>query len=249
MPVSDHEQESQDSQSKSIHNDGKGIQLSVSFIGLLPPPKAGEKRRANAKPPVTTKVVYVHENSSFIQGLVKILWQSLQRKDLCQGGLDRHGNLREKTAAMFSLEYTIPRTQLKDIAMVSEDDWETFLEEAGKKPSAQVKLTIKEKLTPEAEAALKERAEESEDEDDGNSKSKKKKKKHVPTEEEINQDAIIKRLTEIHMCEDRKCTFAGPCWVDAENTAHIHLTHLHLRTWAAAIVRHLKSLTVFRLLT
>lgn len=38
------------------------------------------------------------------------------------------------------------------------------------------------------------------------------------------------------MCEDRKCSFSGPCWVDAENSAHINLTHLHLRTWAAAIV-------------
>jgi hypothetical protein len=63
--------------------------------------------------------------------------------------------------------------------------------------------------------------------------------KHILTEEELNQDAIIKRLTETHMCEDQKCMFSGPCWVnakDAENV-HIHLTHLHLRTWATAIVR------------
>ena len=39
------------------------------------------------------------------------------------------------------------------------------------------------------------------------------------------------------MCEDRKCSFSGPCWIDAENTAHINLTHMHLRTWAAAIIR------------
>jgi hypothetical protein len=131
---------------ESLHNDGKGIQITASLIGLVPPPKAGEKRRANAKPPVTTKVVYVHEKITFIKGLVEIMWRQMKRKDLCKGGLDHHGKLNEKSAALFSLEYTIPRTQLKDIELSSERDWETFLSEAGKKPSAQGKLTIKEKL-------------------------------------------------------------------------------------------------------
>jgi len=54
---------------------------------------------------------------------------------------------------------------------------------------------------------------------------------------ELEQTKIIKRLTTLHMCEDRKCTFSGPCWVDAADANHIHLTHLHLKTWAAAIVR------------
>ena len=40
------------------------------------------------------------------------------------------------------------------------------------------------------------------------------------------------------MCEDRKCSFTGPCWVNAESALHTHLTHLHLRTWAAAIVEY-----------
>ena len=38
---------------------------------------------------------------------------------------------------------------LKEIAMTSEDERETFLKEAAKKTSAQVKLTIKEKLVSE----------------------------------------------------------------------------------------------------
>jgi hypothetical protein len=81
-----------------------------------------------------------------MQGLVQILWHDLQRRDLCRGGLDRHGHLKEQTAKMFSLEYTIPRTLLKEVSMTSEKDWDTFLKEATKKPSAQAKLTIKEKL-------------------------------------------------------------------------------------------------------
>lgn len=35
----------------------------------------------------------------------------------------------------FSLEYTIPHTLLKVVAMTSENDWDTFLKEAAKKPS------------------------------------------------------------------------------------------------------------------
>jgi hypothetical protein len=170
--------------------------------------------------------------------------------------------LDAQTSALFSLEYTIPRTQ------------------AGKKAVAQGKLVIKEKLPvsgslsriydisancrhsprwliPHQKLTLMMRMKTT---SRGRRKSKRRyyfyafrvffhichfiltdylyvNLKHIPTEEEINQDAIIKRLTELHMCEDRKCTFQGPCWVDAEGTAHIHLTHLHLRTWAAAIVR------------
>jgi hypothetical protein len=131
---------------ESLYNDGKGIQINASLIGLLPRPKSGEKRRANAKPPVTTKVVYIHEKTDFIGGLIQIIGRALKRSDLCRGGLDRSGNLHKKTSSLFSLSYTIPRTQLKDVEILSEDDWATFLEEAGKKPSAQGKLAIKEKL-------------------------------------------------------------------------------------------------------
>jgi hypothetical protein len=131
---------------ESLYNDGKGIQVSVLLIGLLPRPKTGEKRRANAKPPVTTKVVYIHEKTTFVNGLTQIIIHTFKRRDLCRGGLDSDGNLKKKTSDLFSLAYTIPRTQLKDVEILSEYDWGTFLEEAGKKPSAQGKLTITEKL-------------------------------------------------------------------------------------------------------
>jgi hypothetical protein len=131
---------------ESLYNDGKGIQVSVLLIGLLPRPKTGEKRRANAKPPVTTKVVYIHEKTTFINGLTQIIVHTFKRQDLCRGGVDRDGNLKKKTSDLFSLAYTIPRTQLKDVEILSENDWGTFLEEAGNKPSAQGKLTIRERL-------------------------------------------------------------------------------------------------------
>ena len=130
----------------SLHNDGKGIQISAMLFGVLQPHKAGDKkRRANAKPPVTTKVVYMHEKTKFLDGLIQIIGRALNRKDLCKGGLDEHENLSERTAALFSLEYTIPHTQLKDVELCSEGDWITFLKEAGKKAAAQGKLVIREK--------------------------------------------------------------------------------------------------------
>ena len=131
---------------ESLYNNGKGIQVSVLLIGLPPQPKTGEKRRANAKPPITTKVVYIHEKMTFVKGLTQIIVYTFNRQDLCRGGLDSDGNLKKKTSDLFSLAYTIPRTQLKDVEILSENDWGMFLEEAGKKPSAQGKLTIREKL-------------------------------------------------------------------------------------------------------
>ena len=60
--------------------------------------------------------------------------------------MDSNGNLKKETSDLFSLTYIIPCMQLKDVKILSENDWEMFLEEAGKKPSVQGKLTIREKL-------------------------------------------------------------------------------------------------------
>ena len=129
---------------ESLYNNGKGIQVSISLIGL--PPKTGEKRHTNAKPPVTTKVMYIHKKTTFVKGLTQIIVYTFNKEDLCRGSLDSNSNLKKKTSDLFSLMYTIPRMQLKDVKILSENDWEMFLEEAGKKPSAQGKLTIREKL-------------------------------------------------------------------------------------------------------
>ncbi|KAH9975236.1 hypothetical protein BGW80DRAFT_1250856 [Lactifluus volemus] len=133
------------------------------------PPKAGEKKRCtNAKPPVTTQVVYIHENTKLINSLIRIIGQALNQRDLCKGGLDEHG-----------------------------DDWKTFLEEASKKVTAQGKLVIREKQKVEDEILPDQSNSETSDEEDERPKKKrKKKKKHVPTDEKKNQDVIIKHLTE-----------------------------------------------------
>jgi hypothetical protein len=71
---------------------------------------------------------------------------ALGRQDLCQGGIDADGRLLPKTSKLFSLAFTIPRNvSFKDVEMLSEDDWKTFLGEAAKKPCALGKLVITEK--------------------------------------------------------------------------------------------------------
>ena len=90
--------------------------------------------------------MYIHEKTTFIKGLTQIIVYTFNREDLCRGSLDSNGNLKKKTLDLFFLAYTIPHMQLKDVEILLENDWGMFLEEAGKKPSAQGKLTIREKL-------------------------------------------------------------------------------------------------------
>lgn len=91
--------------------------------------------------------MYIHKKTLFLDSLAFILQWSLNRPELCQGGLTCNDSLDAKAMALFSLKYTIPCVQsLKDIQLLSEDDWGTFLEEAGKKSTSTSKLIIKEKL-------------------------------------------------------------------------------------------------------
>ena len=130
------------SEPESKCNDGKGMKLTVTFVGLFPRLKTGEKRRANAKPPTITVVMYVHERWTFPYALSEIL-KKVGRRDLLRGGTDRKGQLLDATP--FFIEYTVPRTTSKDVALKSEKDWETFVEEVAEKASAQGKLIFTEK--------------------------------------------------------------------------------------------------------
>lgn len=62
-----------------------------------------------------------------------------------------------------------------------------------------------------------------------------KKKAKGPSAEEVNQNKIIANLQTLYRCEDRKCSFDF-CWLNGQTASHVHLTHLHLRTWSAALV-------------
>jgi hypothetical protein len=130
---------------ESLYNEGKGIQITATLVGLLPQPKAGEKRRSNAKAPTTTKVVYIHEKMPFVNAVYIIVGRALGRQDLCEaGGLDDDDCLTHVTP--FRLEYTIPHSTFKDVEVHSAADWKTFIDEATKKAVAHGKLVVKEQM-------------------------------------------------------------------------------------------------------
>ena len=119
------------------------MKLTVTFVGLFPCLKTSKKWCANAKPTTVTVVVYVHERWTFPYALSEIL-KKVGHHDLLRGGTNRKGQLLDTTP--FFIEYTVPRTTSKDVALKSEKDWETFIEEVAEKASAQGKLIFTEKL-------------------------------------------------------------------------------------------------------
>lgn len=89
---------------ESIHNDGQGIQLTVTLTERRPSSK--KRPRTNAKLPSSTKVVYIHEDVKFLDSVVIILAVEFDRRDLCKGDLDTRGHLEAQTP--FTMEYSIP---------------------------------------------------------------------------------------------------------------------------------------------
>jgi hypothetical protein len=55
-----------------------------------------------------------------------------------------------------------------------------------------------------------------------------------PNTEELEQNENISCLTRLYACEDRSCIYMT--YRVNSDGKHTHLTHLHLNTWAAAIV-------------
>ena len=58
---------------------------------------------------------------------------------------------------------------------------------------------------------------------------------NIPSTEEVAQAQLIQELERRYRCEDKHCG-KTPCFVAGPDAEHIHLTHMHLRIWVAAIV-------------
>jgi len=130
---------------ESEYNEGKGLMILATLHMKLPPIKPGDKRRSNAKPPVINKVIYIHENTTFINMRVAVIRKSFLRGYLLVGGLDEDGRLQLGTP--FTLEYSIPHnTAFKDIELASKSDWDMFVEKMKDTAKAGGKLTIREKV-------------------------------------------------------------------------------------------------------
>jgi hypothetical protein len=125
----------------SEYNDGKGIKYVITFWPLLPPVKAGEKRRRNARAEKVKSTTYVHEGASIADVL---------EAAIIAVGRDSHSLkfkvvAKEIRTAAFSVKYSIPgRSPLKDMLLTSVDHYDELIEEATKKGKPDVLLEITE---------------------------------------------------------------------------------------------------------
>ncbi|KIJ10704.1 hypothetical protein PAXINDRAFT_52348, partial [Paxillus involutus ATCC 200175] len=206
---------------QSLYNNGKGVQFSVQFTPLPLPVKTGEKRCKNAKAKPINALMYIHEDNSFMNFitlcLIKFKCAELPA-GLCGGRL---------VNTPLDMKYTIPRTPLHNIELQSNEDFTEIIEQVTNTAKAAVKVSIEE---------IKVDLDNDEDEDNKatttTSATAKKKKVETPPEE-LEQAELIDQLRILYKCEDWSCKF-NICWV-AEAGQHLHLTHQHLRAWAATI--------------
>jgi hypothetical protein len=98
----------------------------VSFLPLPPPLKTGEKRRKNAKPKPVKGIIYAHEDQSLSQFLDAIINSIDEAHNLTFSIANRSGLL---DTDCFTLEYTINRSDSKDIAIRNTADYKTLIEE------------------------------------------------------------------------------------------------------------------------
>jgi hypothetical protein len=125
----------------SIHNDGKGIKVSLCFIPLLPATKPGHKRRKNAKAKPENRLFYMHEDSTLAE-LIDAAIKALDKVDYLGFTIgNRSGVLAPDN---FSVKYSINRTSSKDIPLVGEAHFRELVDEVTKMKSPTLKLEITE---------------------------------------------------------------------------------------------------------
>ena len=116
--------------------------MTVLFSPLLPPLRVenGKKRRANAKPPVTTRIEYFHEDVPLRNFLVKAL-DSVKRNDLFECSWIFQGHELD-TDDCLTLSYTIPRRVTDQIVISNERDYKQMMDEITSKSPFEVKVYI-----------------------------------------------------------------------------------------------------------
>ncbi|KAJ7116722.1 hypothetical protein C8R44DRAFT_739404 [Mycena epipterygia] len=123
-----------------------------------------------------------------------------------------------------SMTYTIPKTQFKEMSLTCEDNYKTLLAE------------VQKKAAPDAVKNMLDGTKELEDNDEQTSEDeqprKKKGKTYEPSAEEVEQTEFIAKLQAQWKCNDHTCK-QFLC-SDKTTAKHVHLTHFHLQTWAAA---------------
>ncbi|KAF8140816.1 hypothetical protein K438DRAFT_2030390 [Mycena galopus ATCC 62051] len=216
----------EDDNEVSVYNDGRGLKFTVEFTGLFP---AGKKKRKNGRRPVIKKSIYIHEDSelsTLLGGAVRALGRDQGDDSLSYSWSPRTGVYSSGSIDIPNMTYTIPKTQFKDMSLTCESEYKDLLTEVMKKtaPDA-VKITMSE---------LQPGEEDDETSSEEEQRPKKKKGKSAdPSPEELEQTEFIIKLQARWKCNDRTCK-RFLCYPDKTTAKHVHLTHFHLQTWAAA---------------
>jgi len=126
----------------SLHNDNRGIKMTINFTPIPPPLEAGKKRRANAKAPVITKIGYFHEDMGLREFLTKVVTLLKHEYLLEQSHLYSHQTFDENEPDSFTATYTVPRKVKDAIQLNDPTDFEQMVHEATSQKSAEIKLSI-----------------------------------------------------------------------------------------------------------
>jgi hypothetical protein len=99
--------------------------------------KPGEKRRKNAKAPTITKAVFVHENDNLF-AFLDIAFEAL--------GLELEWGIDPDTGRFdyffYDMRFSLLRSTLKDVAIMSDKDYRTVIDEAVKKDNPGLKVLL-----------------------------------------------------------------------------------------------------------
>jgi hypothetical protein len=130
--------------SVSEYNDGQGIKYVITFHPTLPPLKASEKRRRNARAEAIKSSTYVHEKLSLAEVIEACILAIGRDPQLLQFKVV--GTQLRTTA--FTIKYSIPgHSALKDMQLTTTTHYDELSKEAVKKGSPEVKLEITEDVS------------------------------------------------------------------------------------------------------
>ncbi|KAJ7584275.1 hypothetical protein C8J56DRAFT_1089833 [Mycena floridula] len=216
----------------SALNDGKGIRVQVAFHAIPPPLPPGKKKRKNqAKPAPQQSAFHFHEETDFPNFLEHVI-EACER---CSDTMDFKivaGSLRTTN---FSITWSIPRTQTKDMKLEKEKQFTDMVENAMEKAKPTIVLVVIE-IKPEDED------EDSEEEEEMATQGKKKRSEPTPHEEKINE--MIVTLQRNFPCKEIGCK-SNFCWPDTMSGVHVPMTATHWNMWSSAIVEGVADVDEF----
>ncbi|KAG1887978.1 uncharacterized protein F5891DRAFT_1199420 [Suillus fuscotomentosus] len=124
---------------RSLYNDEKGMKFTVLFTPLQP---FDPKRRRNAKPTTITKIVYVHEDMTMKDMIIKVL-DTIKQRNLLQTSWLYAGSRLEGSDSL-TFPYTVYRSQNKDVSLDNEDDYLELCTQVQSARKAEVTLQLAE---------------------------------------------------------------------------------------------------------